>query len=188
MLRVQFNSIGCEYGIQHYKKMVCTVKTFINVQRNYQEHFHVYDVSSKSFVVSLVWKFEEACSVFANPKGKRFRYSEMWQCVLDFLLPDVLEKLDSIQVFRDTHPVTQNHILEDKNSWLRYCDNVAGFTIPKASFDISIQKKLLKSHIVWREQFIYVQGSQFPTPYLLNIFLKKHWNKLDTICDFFVLL
>jgi hypothetical protein len=50
--------------------MVCTVKTFLIVQRNYQEHFHVYDASSKSFVVSLVWKFEEACSVFVNPKGK----------------------------------------------------------------------------------------------------------------------
>jgi len=39
----------------------------------------------------------------------------MWQCVVDFMLPDILEKLDSIQVFRATHPVTQNHIPEDKN-------------------------------------------------------------------------
>ena len=70
MLRVQFNSISCEYGILHYNKMVCTVKTFLIVQRNYQEHFHVYPASSKSFVVSLVWKFEKACSVFVNPKGK----------------------------------------------------------------------------------------------------------------------
>jgi len=41
------------------------MKTFLNVQINYQEHFHICDAPSKSFVVSLVWKFEESCSILS---------------------------------------------------------------------------------------------------------------------------
>jgi hypothetical protein len=46
--------------------MVCILTAFLNMQRNNQELFEVYDTPSKEFCTEFGLK---TCSVFVNPKG-----------------------------------------------------------------------------------------------------------------------